>query len=171
MVFMQGNAGGLTSEELEVLAAAIHETWRALARVEGWSMQLHLDKPYAELVESDKEDNRAAAHRIPKVLAQVGFGLRRDKDRTSPKAAGGELNTQLEQNMERLAEAEHDGWMAQRWRNGWRWAETRDDARKLHPAMLPHAQLPEHEKGKDRTNIRHYADFAARAGYRIMPIG
>ena len=69
--------------------------------------------------------------------------------------------------MKSLAEAEHNGWMAQRRRNGWRYGETRDDARKLHPTMLPYAQLPEREKGKDRKNVRHYADFAARAGYRI----
>jgi hypothetical protein len=37
--------------------------------------------------------------------------------------------------------------------------------------MLPYAKLPEREKGKDRNTIRHYPDFAARAGYRIVPIG
>jgi hypothetical protein len=82
-----------------------------------------------------------------------------------------ELKAQLEQNLERLAEAEHDGWMEHRTRNGWRWAATRDDARKLHPDMLPYGKLPEREKGKDRNTIRHYPDFAARAGYRIGPIG
>jgi hypothetical protein len=76
----------------------------------------------------------------------------------------------LEENIERLAEAEH---------------ETRDDAKKLHPDMRPHAKLPEREKGKDRNTIRvngasppqrlalgrHYPDFAARVGFRIVPIG
>ena len=168
---MQGTGGELTSDDVEILAAAIHETWRVLSRAEGWSMQLHLDKPYSDLVESDKEDNRAAAHCILKVLALVGLGLRRDRDRTPRTAADSEVNAQLDQNMERLAEAEHDGWMAQRCRNGWRWAETRDDVRKLHSAMRPYTQLAEQEKGKDRNNIRHYPDFAARAGYRILPIG
>jgi hypothetical protein len=37
--------------------------------------------------------------------------------------------------------------------------------------MLPYAQLPEREKGKDRNSIRHYPDIAAHAGYRIVPIG
>jgi hypothetical protein len=45
----------------------------------------------------------------------------------------------LEENIERLAEAEH---------------ETRDDAKKLHPDMRPHAKLPEREKDKDRNTIR-----------------
>jgi hypothetical protein len=52
-------------------------------------------------------------------------------------------------------------------RNSWRWVETRDDARKLHPDML----LPEREKGKDRNTIRRHRDFAVRAGFRVVPIG
>ena len=72
---MRGTAGELTLADLEVLASAIHETWRALAREEGWSMQPHLDKPYSKLAEADKEDNRAAARRIPEVLALVGLCL------------------------------------------------------------------------------------------------
>ena len=170
MDLMRATAGELTSADLEVLAGAIHETWRALAREEGWSMQPHLDKPYSKLAEADKEDNRAAARRIPAVLALIGLVLRKDGDRTLRAASHGELEAQFDRDIERLAEAEHDGWMAQRCRTGWRYGETRDDARKLHPAMLPYAQLPEREKGKDRNNVRHYPDFAARAGYRISSI-
>jgi len=168
---MRGTAGEVTSADLEVLASAIHETWRALAREEGWSMQPQLDKPYLKLAEADKEDNRVAARRIPEILALIGLGLQKDGDGTPPTAPDGELEAQFDRNMERLAEAEHDGWLEQRRSNGWRYGETRDDGRKLHPAMLPYAQLPEREKGKDRNSIRHYPDFVARAGYRIVPIG
>jgi hypothetical protein len=175
MQYMQKSDGGRTYDDegqgLEVVAAAIHDTWRALAREEGWSMQPHLDNPYAELAETDKEDNRAAARRIPEVLALVGLGLRRDEDQEQVLFAAEELRARLEKNMERLAEAEHDGWMEQRRRSGWGWGERRDDARRLHPAMLPYVKLPEREKGKDRNTIRHYPDFAGRAGFRIVPIG
>jgi hypothetical protein len=156
---------------LKAVAAAIHETWRALAREEGWSMQPHLDRPYAQLAEIDKEDNRAAARRIPEVLSLAGLGLRSDENHKPVIITADELRARLENNMERLAEAEHDGWLAQRRQNGWRWAATRDDARKQHPAMLPYANLPEREKDKDRNTIRHYPDFAAHSGYRIAPIG
>ena len=37
-------------------------------------MQPHLDKPYAELAEIDKEDNCVAARRMPEVLALIGQG-------------------------------------------------------------------------------------------------
>jgi hypothetical protein len=98
------------------------------------------------------------------VLALVGLGLRN----TPAGIPADELKAQIDQNIERLAETEHDGWMAHRSRNGWRWAETRDDARKLHPDMLAYAKLPEREKSEDRNTIRHYEDIAERAGYRIV---
>ncbi len=108
---------------------------------------------------------------MPEVLALVGLGLRRDENGMPARVPDDELRAQLAENVERLAEAEHDGWVEHRSRNGWRWAATRDDARKLHPDMLPYGKLPEQEKGKDRNTIRHYPDSAARAGYRIVPIG
>jgi hypothetical protein len=148
--------------DIDSIAAAIHETWRALSHAEGWSMQPHLDRPYAELAGPDKDDNRAAARRMGNVLAVAGLGLSDD-----PARPGAPLPDDLEP----LAEAEHDGWMAHRALNGWSWAPTRDDAAKHHPSMLPYAQLPEREKEKDRNNIRHYPEFAARAGYRIVRPG
>jgi RyR domain-containing protein len=174
MQLMQGKAGNVTTLDdaaVEVIAAATHQAWRALSKEESWSMQPHLDKPYAELAEIDKEDNRAAARRMPEVMALVGLGLRGPGEGAEAGLPPEELKALLDQNIDRLAEAEHDGWMEHREKNGWRYAEKRDDARKLHPDMLPYAQLPEREKGKDRNAIRHYPDFAAGARYRIVRLG
>jgi hypothetical protein len=145
--------------EIDSIAAAIHETWRNLSRQEGWSMSPHLDRAYADLAEPDKEDNRAAARRMGDVLARAGLTL--SDDPAKPEMA-------LPADLEPMAEAEHNGWMAQRAQTGWSWAATRDDTAKLHPSMLPYAQLSEREKEKDRNNIRHYPAFAARAGCRIV---
>ena len=70
--------------------------------------------------------------------------------------------------LEPMAEAEHNGWMAHRAQTGWTWGDARDDAAKRHPSMLPYARLSETEKNKDRNNVRHFPDFAARAGFRIV---
>jgi hypothetical protein len=149
--------------EIETVAAAIHDTWRTLSRTEGWSMQPHLDRPYADLAESDKDDNRAAARRMADVLAGVGLTL--SSDPAKPETAA------LPADHEAMAEAEHNGWMAQRAQSGWSWGKTRDDGAKRHPSMLPYLQLSEQEKEKDRSNVRHYPEFAARAGYRIVRAG
>jgi RyR domain len=148
--------------DIETIAAAIHETWRSLSRAEGWSMQPHLDRPYAKLADNDKEDNRAAARRMGSVLASAGLAL--SNDPAEPEVPAATLITSLEA----MAETEHNGWMDQRARSGWTFGPARDDAAKRHPSMLPYAQLTEHEKEKDRSNIRHYPDFAARAGYRVV---
>jgi len=58
---------------VELIAAAIHETWRALAAAEGWRMSPRFDQDYALLEEADREDNRAAARRMPEVLALAGL--------------------------------------------------------------------------------------------------
>ena len=152
----------------EEVAAAIHETWRELARQHGWSMQPHLARPYAALAEADKDDNRAAALRIADVLALAGLGLRRASDGDEPAIPEAEWQAALDQHLEAMAEAEHDGWMAHKARNGWRYDAVRDDALKLHPCMLPYADLEEKEKDKDRDSIRHYPAFAARTNHRIV---
>jgi hypothetical protein len=174
MQLMLGKAGNVTALDdaaVEKIAAAIHETYRALSKEEGWSMQPHFDKPYAELAEIDKEDNRAAARRMPEALALIGLGLRGQSEGEEAALPPEELKALLDQNIDRTAEAEHDGWMEHRARNGWRYGKTRDEPHKLTPAMVPYAQLPEQEKGKDRNSVRHYPDFAARADYRIVRLG
>jgi hypothetical protein len=147
---------------IETIAAAIHETWRALSRERGWSMQPRLDRPYADLADSEKDDNRAAARRMGDVLAVAGLKL------SGALAEPAVTDDALTAAIEAMAAAEHDGWMAHRAANGWVWGEVRDDAAKRHPSMAPYARLPESEKEKDRDIVRHYGRFAARAGYRIV---
>jgi hypothetical protein len=157
------------SERIEPLAEAIHETWRALSVKEGWKMRPQFDMPYAQLASIDKEDNCAAARRIPEILALVGMGI---ADKTQPVAPDEPstdiVNAHLEHHLERLSEAEHDGWMEQRLKNGWRYGEPRDDKNKIHPLLVPYATLPEKEKEKDRNSVRHFPDMVAKAEYRIV---
>ena len=146
---------------IDTIAATIHETWRDLSRAEGQAMPAHLDRPFVSLAEADKDNNRAAARRMTAVLAVAGLTMTGDV--TQPAAA---VETALEQ----MAEAEHEGWMAHRAAHGWTHGVTRDDNAKKHPSMVPYAELPETEKEKDRNNVRHYPEFAARAGLRIVAI-
>jgi hypothetical protein len=154
---------------IEPVAEGIHQTWRALAKKEGWKMQPQFDKPYARLAEIDKEDNRAAARRIPEILALAGMGVADKKQPGSSDEPSEEIiNAHLQHHLERLAEAEHDGWVEQRLKNGWRYGEPRDDERKIHPLLVPYASLHEKEKKKDRNSVGHFPDMVAMAGYRIV---
>jgi hypothetical protein len=150
---------------VEKLAAGIHEDWRRGP----WSKKPHLDVPYDQLAAADQEANRAAARRIADVLARAGLGLATTEQAPSAnQPATAEIAARIEAHIERLAAAEHDGWMAQRTKDGWRYGSPRDDARKLHPSMVPYRDLPDAEKDKDRAAVRNYPKQVAAAGLAIV---
>src|SRR5689334_4728087 len=154
-----------TSDMIERLATSIHEEWRR----GDWPKRPHLDVPFAELAPADKEDNRAAARRIPDVFAVVGLGVATPEEAKSlKKPTIEELARYFDAHIERLAEAEHNGWMDQRVRNGWTYGVPRDDARKVHPLIKPYSALPDAEKQKDRSAVRHYAAQVRAAGLEIV---
>jgi RyR domain len=154
------------ADVVEKLAAGIHEEWRHGP----WSKKPHLDVPYDQLAPADQEANRAAARRIADVLARAGLGLAvpAEQATSANKPAAADIAPAIEAHIERLAEAEHDGWMAQRLKDGWRYGSPRDDARKLHPSMVPYRDLPDAEKEKDRAAVRNYPKQTAAAGLAIV---
>ena len=123
---------------IEAMARALHETWRA----GDWPKAARLDKPYSELADADRDENRAAAQRVAGGLARIGLRLAPE----GPGLDAGVVADMIEGHLEALAEAEHAGWMAHRAANGWAFGEQRDDAVKRHPSMIPYANLPEREK-------------------------
>ena len=164
---LERDMGFTGSEEIEDLAKAIHAHWLDAAADPDRPRSSTYDMEWNNLTEAGKETNRAAARRIPSVLALVGLGVTKA---AAPKApARVVLDAHLERNIERLAEAEHDGWQDFLKRNGWRYDKVRDDKKRLHDLLVPYAALPsEAAKEKDRSQVRLYPDLAARAGFRIV---
>jgi len=62
--------------------------------------------------------------------------------------------TETGEGSEALAVAEHRRWMAEKIVAGWRHAQHRDDARRLHPSIRPYDPLSTEEKRKDRNTVR-----------------
>jgi hypothetical protein len=79
------------------------------------------------------------------------------------------LSPQLIPLTERLAENAHDLWAAQRLSEGWTYGPHRDDARKLHPCLVPYGQLTESEKEYDRLAALGTLKAILALGYRIVP--
>jgi hypothetical protein len=79
------------------------------------------------------------------------------------------LPAELEALTERLAENAHDLWAAQRLAQGWTYGPQRDDARKLHPCLVPYAALPDSEKEFDRITALGTIKAILSLGYRITP--
>jgi hypothetical protein len=51
------------------------------------------------------------------------------------------------------SEQSHESWFAEKHANGWQWGEVKDPERKLHPCMVPYAELPEAQRLKDHVFI------------------
>lgn len=79
-----------------------------------------------------------------------------------------ELSTDLLDLREAIAENAHEVWADQRQEEGWTYGPTRDDQKKLHPDMLPYAQLPESEKEYDRRMAFDTIKLMKKLGYDII---
>ena len=120
---------------LDTVARGIHETYLAdqlaAGRVLGSAPAI---VPWEELPEGLRQANRAQADHIP---------IKRRTLTISDSAA----------TIEALTVAEHRRWMAEKIVANWRHAPQRDDARRLHPSILPYDELSEAEKQKDRNTV------------------
>jgi plasmid stabilization system protein ParE len=138
---------------------------------------------YPELPEYMKADNRAAARRIELVLKSAGLRLAPNRGVAWSTADQQDIRALIESNLEILAEAEHDGWVETRIRQGWRFVET-DHAANPSPAakdllkrqatddrlqtlLIPFRDLADHEKNKDRDSVRCYVEIIAQTDYKI----
>jgi hypothetical protein len=150
---------------LKSLAAAIHEHYRAQAKVEGWTMKY--DLPFVDLPADLQHANLAAARRIPTVLAVAGLRIVQESNDCYASLTEAEALAILEDRIEPAAIAEHEGWMAEKIESGWRYGPERDDAARVHPSIIPYDALSEVEKEKDRSAVRNYPAMVRRAGMGV----
>lgn len=73
--------------------------------------------------------------------------------------------------LERLAEAAHEVFRDVKTKQGWKRADRRDDANRLHNLLKPYAELAEHEKEANRAHIRWIPQKLAEIGYSMAPAG
>ena len=149
----------------DVLAPCVHEFYRRLGKTEGW-IRADMDHDYIDLNDDYKEDNRAAAVRIPQVLSLVGLYIVPESYPVSESLE--EIREIMDQNIELLAEAEHNGWMEHKLRNGWIYGEKREEARKVHDCLRPYRELSEKEKNKDRNSVGKFPEIIKEAKFKIV---
>ena len=77
------------------------------------------------------------------------------------------IDSSLEALTEQLARNVHEVWAAGRMAEGWKWGEERDDARKLHPCLVPYEALPESEKEYDRRTAMETIKTILKLNYTI----
>ena len=154
--------GVLTVETaLDQVARHIHERYLAEAVARGETMGARRAlRPWTLLPEDLKDDNRNVADHHFVKIRDCGCRVVRAVDA----AAGFRFEAD---EVESLAEVEHRRWLAVRELNGWRHGERRDDAAKVHPDMVPYADLAEPRKDLDRDVVRALPDVLREIGLGI----
>lgn len=154
---------------IDKLAAVVHSYYRELGQKEGWITE-SLDCEFADLSTFLQESNRAAARRIPRVLALAGLKVEKGVASAAEESTAGVL---IEFHLELLSEAEHDLWMDWHLMNGWKQSSqkppVRNDAEQTHKLMIRYSELKDVQKDKDRNAVRAYVAIARLAGLRIVP--
>lgn len=77
------------------------------------------------------------------------------------------LPPELVELTEKLAKNTHEVWARTRLEQGWQWGETRDDAQKQHPCLIPYEALSEDEKTFDRNTALETIRLILALGFKI----
>jgi hypothetical protein len=148
----------------EALARAKHEEYVRHQLARGVALGEGLMVPWEQLDEQWKETNRAFADGIGAQLAAAGCILV-PAPLIDPH---GQLFQFTPEELERLARSEHERWVADKARNGWRYGTPRDDTARIHPLMVSWDELDEIERRKDREPVREVPQMLAHAGFEIV---
>lgn len=150
----------------EILARAFHEEYVRTQLACGQTVQTNpLLVPWDNLPAEVKEANYRQADHIGIKLKFVNRGL---APLTDWAIKEDEFSAE---EVEALAQMEHERWCAELRRAGWSYAPgKRDPQARTHPALVAWEELPPAEQEKNRVAVREMPVFLARAGLQIYRI-
>lgn len=118
-------------------------------------------RPWEKLSDNYRNANLEQARYAIFILEAAGFGVRKA-------AAKPVLFADFrESELERMAELEHGRWNVERLRGGWRYGESRDNARKIHNLIVPWDRVPSETRKYDLEAIRIFPQILAKAGLEV----
>ena len=151
-------ASEFLSDAPDDAARAFHEAYRALLTPERRADQAnHAAHAWEDLDETYRQANRDAVAHIPAKLASAGVSPAHWLWVTGlPRLGPCERLFASRVELEKLAELEHERWLAQRRMDGWRWTNgpSKNEGRRLHPSLVPYHQLSDDVKEYDRAYVR-----------------
>ena len=142
----------------ETLARAIHHRYSDL------QPRNAKPPPWSELDETLKESNRSQARNIAVKLDSIGWQIvpLRDWDAIDFAFAHEEV--------EKLAEMEHDRWWHEKLADGWSWGESKDVALKKNPYMVDSQKLPLNVAEWDREFVEAIPALLASVGLQVIHV-
>ncbi len=138
----------------EVLARALHQDYLTHASIEGNPAAVPWDDLPIEL----KESSRTQADHIATKLEIAGCHI------VPLTALDADSFAFTPEEIERLAEMEHERWLAERRALGWT-PGPRDPQKKTNPNLVPWGQLDEAAREMNRSSVRQLPFFLNRAGF------
>jgi len=150
-----------SSKEIEQMAAEIHNIY--VEHIKTNHLPLEYSTNYAELPEANKEPNRAFVRNIPRSVERMGFSI-------VPIGNKKRIKQFLPDEIESLAELEHERWSKEKLDSGWQYGKLKDNDLKLHPCLIPWSGLPEDEKEKDRILVKRIPQILASVGYGVIRV-
>ncbi len=82
--------------------------------------------------------------------------------------SGVQLDDDLNELREAIAENAHDVWALERKTQGWSYGPQRNDDKKENPCMVPYSELPESEKAFDREMAMNTLKLVKKLGYDLV---
>jgi hypothetical protein len=140
--------------ETDILARANHEHYRAHRErsAAGRAADASL-RPWPELPESLKESNRQFVDHMTEKLSAIGYRIVPLEDWFAEPTRLGTDEIEL------LARLEHERFVRERTRDGWRHGPKKNIDRKIHPDLVPWEELSEEIREYDRNLVRQIPDL------------
>jgi len=152
----------LFSDTYELIARVIHEDYVRHQKEKGESSQTNPSMvSWDELPENLKESNRQQARHIGAKLKAVNCDIEQLTDWEA------ELFEFTQEEVELLAEKEHERWVKERLDDGWKPGPVKIVENKVSPYLVPYDELPDEIKEYDRNTVRGLPSFLAKVGLQI----
>lgn len=121
-------------------------------------------QPWEKLPENFKESSRSQVRQIPEKLQRIGFDM-------MPFVEKPEKRFEFtEEQVEILAEMEHERFVDERLKNGWVYGSKRDPVKKISPYLVPWSKLTEEVKDWDRNPVRKIPERLEACGLEIYKL-
>lgn len=153
----------LPSGTIETLAIAIHNRYLEQQTGAGATVETNPSLvPWDELSENLRESNRRQAQHISTKLDAIGCRIDETRDGRPDEFAF------TPEELETLAELEHERWMENYLRDGWKYASgPKNLEKRTSPHLRPWAELPEDVRELDRHAVRNIPELLATVGFRV----
>jgi len=147
----------------ELVARAIHDVYLENEREAGETPETNSSmRPWNELPNRLKDSNMRQADNFWRMLHRIHCTIGLSTGTREP------LFVFTDNEVELLAEMEHQRWVDERVGKGWVYVKNRDDMQKIHDCIIPWADLTEEQRQKDRNAIRALPAILSRVYLKII---